>query len=137
MKVFIQHTDNVRNDSADLACNMNELEKVPAAIATELLCEDVLDFVPNRLEFLGKLLSKLRYGGKISLVGIDIDEVARSLMNRQINVDVAANFLYSGRLSGSCVGDMTNILEQNGIKVLTTRLQNNHYYILAERNAIK
>jgi hypothetical protein len=55
--------------------------------ATEIVALDVIDFLPASAadDVLAGWARKLRHGGKITIGGVDIREVARRLVNQQID----------------------------------------------------
>ena len=52
----------------------------------EIFVGDCLDFIEKRDMFLGELVKKIRYGGKIIVTGSDVHEVCRATMNRNLNL---------------------------------------------------
>lgn len=135
MRIFIQQNANQRNESADISCTLEQLSSIPAATATEILCEDALDYTENRIEALQNIISKLRYGGRLILTGIDVQELSRELLNKNVSIDEMSQLLYSGRQSATSVSKMTEVLSALSLIVVNSRIKNMHYYILAKRNA--
>lgn len=135
MRVYIKKEENVTNDNVDISVTINELDNVIQSSATELICEDILDFNEDRQAVLQKLVSKLRYTGRIVLTGIDVDELSRELLNRNISPREAVSYLYSGRRSGSTINIMIEDLQNFGLRVINTRLHGTFYYIVAQRDA--
>lgn len=135
MRIFIQQHPEQRNDSADIVCNIEQLASIPAAVATEILCEDAADYSNNRVETLSNIISKLRYGGRLIITGVDINEVSREVLNKNISIDDAAALLYGGRQSVSSALKMRELFTSFGLEVVNCRIKNLHYYILAKRNA--
>jgi hypothetical protein len=65
----------------------------------EIILDDCLDFVQNRDEQLGILLKKLSPGGKLSMYGLDLFELARSIHNGQSSVASANSMMYNKKQS--------------------------------------
>ncbi len=106
--------------------------KIKGALTT---FTNILDYVVNRNEVLALLISKLRYGGRISFTGVDLDSISLSLVARKITATQAANALYSGRLAVTTLEEMSKKLMENGLEVITHRLQEPQYFITARRHA--
>ncbi len=135
MRVYIKKDEVTVNDSADISCFLKELDIVLPASATDIICEDALDFSRNRVENIRAIVSKMRYGGRLVITGLDVDELARELINRNISSLEACNLLYGERESASTINIMIGQLREFGIDIVNCRLQGVFYYILATRNA--
>lgn len=137
MKIYITRP-NINNDeysgSGYKVVQYDQLESVTDSSATEILCEDVLDYVENRFETLDKILRKLRHGGRIIIAGIELEDTARQLVTHVMDMDTIISLLYGGRHSTSSVYIMTNRLQQYGLSIMNARISNNKYYITASRN---
>jgi len=135
MRVFIKATEQHDSDVSDVCCMLAELEdKVGPATATHIVCESALDNEVDRTAGLQKILSRLRYGGKLVITGIDIEEISREFTVRTINEQQAQSLLYGGRRSASTIGLVVQELINNGLTIVNSRLKDFHYYVLAERN---
>jgi hypothetical protein len=135
MRVYIKKDETTVNDSADISCFLKELDIVLPASATDIICEDALDFSKNREENIRAIVSKMRYGSRLVITGLDVDEFARELVNRNISSQDACNILYGDRVSASTINIMIGYLRECGIEIVNCRLQGIFYYILATRNA--
>lgn len=135
MRVFIQRDANQRSDSADISCTIEQLKSVPPATATEIICENALDYQEDRLGTIQQLVSRLRYGGRIIITGVDVNEISRELLNGTISIDEALSLLYEGRKSADSAIRMKQIFTDIGLEVVNCRINNLCYYILARRNA--
>lgn len=135
MRLFIQQDPNQRNDAADISCTIEQLKSIPPATATEIICENAIDYQVDRLSTIQELIAKLRYGGRLILTGIDVNEISRELINGTISIDDALSLLYSGKKSAGTALQMKQIFMKLGLEVVNCRVNNLHYYILARRNA--
>lgn len=135
MRVYIKKDETTVNDSADISCFLKELDIVLPASATDIICEDALDFSKDREQNIKALVSKMRYGSRLVITGLDVDELARELINRNIGSPEACNLLYGDRASASTINIMIGQLRELGVEIVNCRLQGIFYYILATRNA--
>ena len=134
MRLYIKKTNEI-NESADISCSLEELNNVVPSIATEIICNDILDYQEKRYDVLKNILTRLRYGGKIIITGVDVEEVCREYLNRTISIVDVENLLYQERKSATNIHRMLSELTNNGLDILTCRTQSCHYYIVAIRNA--
>lgn len=135
MRLFIQHDPNQRNDAADISCTVEQLKSIPSATVTEIICENALDYQVDRLSAIQELVSKLRYGGRLIMTGVDVNETSRELLNGTISIDEALSLLYGGKRSADSALRMKSIFTELGLEVVNCRVNNLYYYILVRRNA--
>jgi hypothetical protein len=107
-----------------------------------LLARDVLDyFRPSDVgDVLDNWVRKLRRGGQITIGGVDIQEVARKLATREIDLHTANRFLYGdqsapwqGRKATISLDHLGEVLISRGLKVTRRSLNGCFYEISAER----
>lgn len=112
------------------------------AECTRLIAEDVLDYFSSHEVdgILGNWISKLRHGGTIIIGGIDINMVAKALVNKQIDLTQANILLFgnqdstdSYRKSALTSELMIQALKTCGLTILKKRTNNYKYIIEAER----
>lgn len=108
----------------------------------ELLCDDVLDYIPrtNLRAVLSNWVSKLRHSGKITLSGTDIYEVCRlfltgSINNEEFNVIThgSHNDVWDVKLSQSTLNEVTDLLSEFGLKIVSKSLDGFRFFIEAVR----
>lgn len=112
----------------DWACDTASVE--------ELVADDILPYFPfpKTDEILRNWISKLAVNGKITLRGVDFEEVCRALILGQISIMEAQKLLWGEqdkqwniKKSGFSILDIIGYLEQIGLKV-TKKLFENHYF---------
>jgi len=101
----------------------------------------ILDYYPNRnrQEIFNTAISKIKYGGTISLSGLDIIEVARQIYTGNIQEQEASNILYkegsnNRRCSSSSLMEVINILQASNFTILVKDIDSNAYSVQARRN---
>ena len=120
-------------DGYDSVNTPDDLNNILSAQATEINCENTLDFVKNKDSVLREIVSKLRKGGRLLIKGNDLEEVSRAVTNGFLKVDDAINMLYSGRTSTSTIALVMQTLTGYGLNILNVRLSGVEYFISSER----
>ena len=87
----------------------------------------------NRDEFTDEIVKKIRYGGRVVFSGVDIFEVARGIIARNIQAQDINQILYLRRCSVSNVFDICNKLSSLGLNIVKKRINNYRYTVIAER----
>jgi len=113
--------------------DLSEIGSLDDAAYEEIYVDSCLDFIPQRKEFAKEIVRKLRYGGKITISGSEIYEIARGSMNRSLTLEETNSMIYNGRYSISSVFDMVASLQQLGLKIIHKRVNDFKYTIVAER----
>lgn len=108
----------------------------------EIIADDILDFVPinKKVEVIQNIARKVKFGGKLTLGGIDSYEVSKAYSLLNINMEEALFLLYGdpnypfGNRKG-CFNllSVVDMLGQMGFKPLQKRILNYKYSIVAER----
>ena len=112
--------------------DLSEIGSLDDAAYEEIYVDSCLDFIPQRKEFAKEIVRKLRYGGKITISGSEIYEIARGSMNRSLTLEETNSMIYNGRYSISSVFDMVASLQQLGLKIIHKRVNDFKYTIVAE-----
>lgn len=109
---------------------------------TEIIALDVLCYFPNHLadQVLNHWLGKLAHGATITLGQPDIREIARAVLNRTIDLNVANELLYGSqqapggeRRNVLTMDQLVAVLESKGLKVLRKRIQDHRCVVVAQR----
>ena len=85
-------------------------------------------------------VSKLRHGGRLSLIGTDLNQVCISIINRYSNIMDANRQLFGGPESYNlnsgmyCISDISAILQGAGLEITKKSLDNNQYLVEAVRH---
>ena len=85
--------------------DISSIGELDDAAYEEILVSDNLDFVDDRDAFTDEIVKKIRYGGKVVFSGVDIFEVARGIIARNIQAQDINQILYLRRCSVSNVFD--------------------------------
>ena len=132
MRVLLS-LNNELVDGYDSVNSPDNLTNILSAQATEINCENTLDFVKNKEAVLRDIVSKLRKGGRLLIKGNDLEEVSRAVTNGFLKVEDAINMLYSGRTSTSTIALVMQTLTGYGLSILNVRLSGVEYFISCER----
>jgi 2-polyprenyl-3-methyl-5-hydroxy-6-metoxy-1,4-benzoquinol methylase len=113
--------------------DISSIGELDDAAYEEILVSDNLDFVDDRDAFTDEIVKKIRYGGKVVFSGVDIFEVARGIIGRNIQAQDINQILYLRRCSVSNVFDICKKLSSLGLKIINKRINNYRYTVIAER----
>ena len=113
--------------------DISSIGELDDAAYEEILVSDNLDFVDDRDAFTDEIVKKIRYGGKVVVSGVDIFEVARGIIARNIQAQDINQILYLRRCSVSNVFDICKKLSSLGLKIINKRINNYRYTVIAER----
>lgn len=112
---------------------LDDLEDLPIASCKNILVDDVIDFVPGRKDYLQYLISRLRYGGKLTVTGTDLEEVSRAVVLGNLNSQQANDLLMRGRKSVMTLQDMLDYFRNKPVKINMKRTNMFQYCIEVER----
>lgn len=110
-----------------------DLPKIESASCLHIRLGNTLDFYRNRDDLLKLTLSKIRYGGKISMCGTDVEVLARGIYNGAFSKEQINDMLYSDKASISDCQSVKNILLESGFVLEKTRFENTEYFLEATR----
>jgi hypothetical protein len=136
MKIYISENTNKiagftrLKGGTDLAA-LNEI--CSDSEATEIIIENILGHLPSREvdTVLENCVAKLRHKGVITVIDVALDEVARLIFNKKINLLNANILLYGNqdnpvdfRMSALTAADLCNTLRSYGLTILKNRYSN-------------
>jgi len=75
----------------------------------------------------------VRYGGKIVISGLDLNQVGRQITNGAINTKNASELVYNKRHSISNVYEVVEALSKSGMHVTSKTISDINYNVTAER----
>lgn len=113
--------------------------------AQEILAEDFIDYVPGVLAepVFNYLISKLHHGGRLTIGGIDLEEVCKACTFKQLTipkdstiVNEISRLLHDDdgcRKVNYTMGHISAVLQSKGLKIVHKSFQNYHYCITAQR----
>jgi len=122
----------IRKNAELVDIEPEKLDEVDDASIKELIT-DILDYSPNRHEIFLKLIKKIRKDGTIAFYGIELLEVSRALVNRHMGSEEANKLLYNGKLSVVTKDYLLDKLTEQKFHILTKRIDNNQYCVVAKR----
>lgn len=103
----------------------------------ELIINNSLDYIENRLEGIKILVSKIRYGGTIEITGTDIFALMRSSSMFKYSLLILNKILYEGGKQSidSLVGIVDVLRKKHGLEVVIKQLitDDDTYYVKAKR----
>jgi hypothetical protein len=84
------------------------------------------------IEVFPQILRKLRYGGKIKIVGVDLHQLCLGVLKQNITYGKFRE-ITKYKVSLVSLKEMRDILKHNGFNVLIANLDNIYYFVSAER----
>lgn len=113
--------------------SLKDCNNIDPSSCTDLFVGDCLDFVDERQKLFEIILSKIRYGGQITITGLDLVDVGRGLFLGQITPVEANNILYKGRVSGDTMRGIIEALQHYKFEIVQQRCHNLYYTVTAVR----
>ena len=106
--------------------------------AEEIIAYDVVDRFPSAIvdNMLSHWTRKLSHGGILAFDSIDIVQVSKLLVTRNITPEDANALLhgeYGERRAAFCMADMVHFLEKSGLTILKKRWQSYRATVVAQR----
>lgn len=102
----------------------------------ELIVNDAIDYISNRIDGLRMLVDKLRYGGTIEVRGVDILEIARGLYTCQMNIAQANSLIHDNRQSCDSIIGVVGFLQNFGLEIISKQVGNFSYFVQAKRKKV-
>ena len=132
MKLQIGKEPSLVEDADYIFITPEDMINVDAASCMHIRLNNTLDLYQNRVDILKVALSKIRYGGNISISGIDIHILSRFMYDgRYTNAEL--NSLLFAQTSYSDVHEMIDLLQASGFVIETIRIEDIRYYLQAVR----
>lgn len=128
--IIITHLDKTSEDNQ---ISINQLDEITNASIDDIRLGNTLDYVSNRNDALRDVLSKLRYGGSIEILGVDIYDVGRGLAFCGLDLQEANKLLYEGKQSVDTLQNVTATLQSLELEILIKRIHKYVYFIKAKR----
>lgn len=106
---------------------------------TELFIDNFLDYIPveNILEALTVWKTKLRHGSKLIITSNDIIQIAKAVLTKTIKIPQINQLLFGegnlGKRSCLSLEDVVSLLEHLELKIVTKRISEMKFTIIAER----
>lgn len=105
----------------------------------EVLASNILEYIPctNVEQFILHLASKVAYGGKITISGIDYIEICKMAIRQDFNVAEFNKLLFGTgsqpRESAININIVVGVLQSHGFKILKKRLNGYEFVVEATR----
>jgi threonine dehydrogenase-like Zn-dependent dehydrogenase len=115
---------------------------VDDAEATELVCDNVLEFVPlpDLMGFLQHVIQKLRHGGTLVLTGVDAYSVSKAFVSYNLNIEEFNVLLHGNqrdetniKVATLTLYGMVVCLRDLGLTITRQHLEEFNYVIEATR----
>lgn len=104
----------------------------------EIISYHTFEYVYDYKNLLVKLLTKLRYGGELHIIGTDFNEVVRNYTIGNISFDKIFGMLYSGRNNITSLEEIVNMFKrEENFKIIKKKLYDNRYALTVKRENAK
>ena len=113
--------------------HLTHLQTIDNASCFKIEANDCLDFSLGRDEFLGVIVSKLRYNGILNINGIDLQDVIFHGSTGMLDISQLQKLLYQGKLSADSFEQMRDKLQKLGLTIISYTINQNQYFITAKR----
>jgi hypothetical protein len=112
----------------------SDISHIENGTCTEISLSNILDYIPERLEYLKLCIQKLRLHGKLSLSGLDILEISKTIVKGQMTIDEINKLLYNNKQSIDNIQRIIVFFANLNFTILEKRINNITYYIKVEKN---
>tara|TARA_R100000005_G_C4955429_1_gene174136 strand:+ start:59 stop:481 length:423 start_codon:yes stop_codon:yes gene_type:complete len=130
MKIAIQVNNTSEPAVGDYeVIDFNDLQNIHDASCEEIFIGDCLDYFERREDTTNYILSKIRYGGKGTITGVDLLTICSLRKSFKISDQQAKDFIYSQRKSVSSMIECLKHLKSMGMKIDSKRLDGAKYCI--------
>ena len=127
----------------DVAVDIRNIDSIASdAECTEIICEDVIDFLHREESFtvLKHWAKKIRHKGKIVITSVDTHQVCKSFLDKEIDIDQFNKIVHGTfqapwdvRLSQTTLEELSSFLESNGLQVTKKRVNGIKLIVEAQR----
>lgn len=138
LNIFVTEPDDRFDQNIPLGGLGNIDTFVEDAECTEIQLESS-DFLPmiNIVEVLGKLATKLRHGGVISVTCTDLLDMGRVITERTYSTEELNAAIYgeyhNPKRSALPLNELVNLLKSFDLKIIKKRMQHSNNYVEAIR----
>ncbi len=132
IEFFIDENHSQINDNI-VYLHISNVNSIEDATCLSIELNNCLDYVLKRQEMLRTVVQKLRIDGVLSLNGIDLDSIAYNYNSGTLNLSQTQQLLYAGRTSIDTLGNMAAQTSAYGLKTIKQTLDNNQYFLKAQR----
>lgn len=93
-----------------------------------------IDYIAESLPFMAECFKKLRKNGIITIIGLDVLEIAKGIVTGRLTIDDINNLLYKGKQSIDTITRVKMFLTSQHATIEDIRINNITYYIKAIKN---
>jgi len=133
LQIVLQMPKNEDKSSEYTYILPDEIMQVEDGSFTNIELSNVLDFIPQRLDYLELCVRKLRDHGTISMCGLDILEISKSIIIGKYTADEINHMIYQGKQSLDCLQRLLVWMHNMDMKILEKRLVETTYYLKASK----
>lgn len=113
---------------------IHQIQFIESGSVDDLFC-NCLEYFSNPEQLLIDIVKKIKYGGILTIEGIEIYDVVRDILVGIIQPVDINSWLYNGRQSTVSSIQICGFFKQAGFTVLNKDVDNKHYLVRAQRNA--
>jgi hypothetical protein len=137
MKLYIsEHIDRAISGFKIIPIVYGEIDLggIPANSASTIVAIDAIDSIKyeNIEQFIQGVVGKMRLESNLYIGGLDVYAVNRALISGSLNLE-EYNKLLVGRQGIQCANKIVDLLQKNGVKILSVVFKGNNYEISATR----
>lgn len=137
MKASIIYNRREQPEKSDyIEVHYSEIDQLAPSSLNNIKIIETLDYIYNPEEFINKIITKMRYGAELIIVGTDILVIADKIINSSdIDIDEIRKYFYCGKQSINYYENIENLIKQNGLNIESINLdkQTNQYIIVARK----
>lgn len=134
MKIQIVKKTDDKVNKPYIPIYVQAINSLEPASCMEINMGNILDFHTSRVQIFSTLVSKLRYGGQISLIGNDLLAISRGLSLGCLTPKQGADLLYNGRVACDTLNGVIEICKTfENLKIIQQNLVQYQYGIIMER----
>ena len=110
-----------------------DINNLHSGSCDNLFLGNILEYTQDPSDFLPICLSKLRYGGTITINGRDLDVITRDYWAKRMSGNEFRGMVYSGKVSIWSLNELCEALMTAGLKVREKSMLQYDYTIVGER----
>jgi hypothetical protein len=137
MKLYIsEHIDKAISGFQIIPIVYGEIDLggIPANSASTIVAIDAIDSIKyeNIEQFIQGVVSKMRLESNLYIGGLDVYAVNRALISGSLSLE-EYNKLFVGKQGIQCANKIVDLLQKNGVTILSVVFKGNNYEISATR----
>ena len=114
--------------------HINEISSIDDASCDDLFLGDCLDYISTeKQDLIDMACSKIKYGGRLVVIGSDLQEICKAKSSGAINEERANSMLYSGRTGLFSAMTLVDAITQKGLRSSSRAVNGFKYTLTFER----